>query len=73
MCLAVPGKVIKISGKKASIQSSRGHTHEVDLSLVRGVKTGDYLLVHADMAINKLPQEEAEKILKITNQHGHAH
>lgn len=41
------------------------HTHTVDVSLLKGVKIGDYLLCHDKMAINKIPKSEAKQILKI--------
>lgn len=62
MCLATPMKIIKITGNKATVGSNR-HFHEISLDLVKGAKIGDYVLAHGDMAINKLPKEEAEKIL----------
>jgi biotin synthase len=63
MCLSVPGKVIKIEGQWAIVQSE-DHTHRADLSLVKDVKIGDYLLVHNDLALNKVPKGDAQKILK---------
>lgn len=76
MCFATPGKVTKIKGKIATIempepQRSRSatlqgkHAHTVDISLLKGVKIGDYLLCHDKMAINKIPKSEAKQILKI--------
>lgn len=67
MCLATPCKITDIKGKKAVVES-KDHTHTVDLSLIKNPEVGDYILVHADMAINKLPQKEAEKILEIINE-----
>lgn len=64
MCLATPCKIVDIEGKTAVVQS-KNHTHTVDLSLIKSPQIGDYILVHADMAINKVPQEEAEKILSM--------
>jgi len=64
MCLATPCKVIKMDGNKAIVESGN-HNHEIDLSLLQEVNIGDYLLVHGDMAINKVPLKDAEKILKM--------
>jgi len=64
MCFATPGKVIKIKGKIAIIQMPK-HRHQVDVSLLKKVKLGDYLLVHQKIAINKIPKSEAQKILKL--------
>ncbi len=64
MCLAFPSKVIKIKGKWAYVQSD-DHQHRVNLSLVKNVKIGDYLLAHGDLAINKVAESDAKKILKM--------
>ncbi len=67
MCLAMPSKVTKIKGKIATVQSCH-HRHQADLSLVKNVKIGDYLLVHGDMALNKVPKSDAKKILAMINE-----
>ncbi len=64
MCLATPSKIIKIEGDWATVQSE-DHTHKVNLGLVKDVKVGDYIIVHADLALNKIQKQEAEKILKM--------
>lgn len=64
MCLATPSKITKIEGDWAVVES-RGHTHWANLSLLKNAKEGDYVLVHADLALNKVEKREAEKILKI--------
>lgn len=63
---------MEIKGKKAIVKSGR-HSHEADLNLIKNAKIGDYVLVHANMAINKLPKEEAEKILMMINDTPHHH
>jgi len=67
MCLAVPSKVIKIENDWAIVQS-HDHQHRVSLNLTKNVKVGDYLLIHNDLAINKVPKAEAKRILKIINE-----
>jgi len=42
-----------------------GQKIEVDISLLKGVKVGDYLLAKGELAIQKLPAKEAEKILNL--------
>jgi len=66
MCLATPSKVIKVEGDWVSVQS-KDHTHRANISLLKnkGVELGDYLLIHGDMAIQKLDNTEAEKILSM--------
>jgi hydrogenase expression/formation protein HypC len=62
MCLAIPSKVIKIKNNWATIQSGK-HQHRVDLSLLKNIKVGDYLLVHDELAINKVSKADAKRIL----------
>lgn len=70
MCFAIPGKVVKIKNKEATIKTLN-HYHQVDISLLKNVKIGDYLLVHQKMALNKIPKKEAEKILKLRKKINH--
>ena len=67
MCLATPLKIKEIKGLRAIVGDDK-HSHEIDLSLIKEPKIGDYVLVHADMAINKVPNEETKKILKMINE-----
>ncbi len=64
MCLATPSKIVKIEGDWATVQSEN-HTHKANLGLIKDVKDGDYIIVHADLALNKIQKQEAEKILKM--------
>ena len=66
MCLATPAKIIKIKGSTAEVKDSHGQK-KVNLILIKKAQVGDYLLVHADLAINKLPENEAKEILKLNN------
>lgn len=67
MCLATPQKVIKINGKKALLQSGSSK-HWVDLSLLKNVKIGNFLLAHEDFAIGKILQADAIKIIKMISE-----
>ncbi len=67
MCLATPSKVVKIKKGWATVKSG-DHYHEADLSLLKNVKIGEYLLVHDKMAINKVPKTEAKKILEMISE-----
>ena len=68
MCLAIPSKVIKIENNWAIVQSG-DHTHRANLDLIKDVKLGDYLLIHDELAINKIPEDEAKKILEMIESH----
>lgn len=62
MCLAVPGRVIHISGKTASVDFG-GIRRQVLIDLLPDVKIGEYVLVHAGFAIQRLETESAEDLL----------
>lgn len=66
MCLAIPGKIIRIKKKDnlATIDYGDGTKRIVNISLVN-VKIGDYVLVHAGFAIEKIDETEAQKTLDI--------
>lgn len=64
MCLAIPMKVEEINGNFAVV-SIGGIKRKVNISLLEDVKIGDYLIVHAGFAIEKIDPEQAEETLKI--------
>jgi hydrogenase expression/formation protein HypC len=64
MCLAIPMKLVKIKGNKGIVELS-GVKKEVSLNLLSKVETGDYLIIHAGFAIEKLNEEEAKKTLSV--------
>jgi len=64
MCLGVPGKLIELAGTKGII-SYGGAKREVDLSLIEDPRIGEYVIVHAGFAIEKLDEAEARETLKI--------
>ena len=55
MCLAIPGKIIKIKGQLATVDF-RGVKKEVNVGLIEA-KIGDYVMVHAGFAIEKMDQD----------------
>ena len=65
MCLAYPGKIEKILGDKAVVDFS-GIKKEANVSFVK-VKKGDYVIVHAGFAIQKMTDEEAIDAINILN------
>ena len=64
MCLAVPGKIVKIEGLKGEVNFS-GAVRIADLTLVPEAKIGDYVLVHAGCAIQIVPPDDARETLKL--------
>ena len=67
MCLAVPGQVLTIAGDDPLTHSARvafgGIVKEVALAFTPDARVGDYVLVHAGVAIAVLDAAEAERTL----------
>ncbi len=74
MCLAVPGKVISISGDDPIMRTGRvdfgGVIREVNLCYVPEVKLGDYVVVHVGFALSIVDEEEANKVFEYLRQIG---
>lgn len=67
MCLAIPGKIIKIDALLDDIfrtakVSFGGIQKEINLCMVPEAQLGDYVLVHVGVAISKIDEEEALKV-----------
>jgi hydrogenase expression/formation protein HypC len=58
MCLAIPAKVTAIRETIAEVEIE-GTTTTADISVLDDVKVGDYVMVHAGLAIQKYEEEEA--------------
>ena len=58
MCLAVPLKLIEIDGKNA-VGESMGMQRKLRVDFIPEPKIGDYVIVHAGFAIERLPEKQA--------------
>jgi hydrogenase expression/formation protein HypC len=67
MCLSVPALVVAIEGLMADV-SVGGALFKAGLHMVENVKTGDYILLHAGFAIQKISEEEAIETLSLLNE-----
>lgn len=68
MCLAVPGKIVEISGDRLANVDMMGVEREASLDLVPDAKVGDYVLVHAGFAIEIVPEDSAQETLEIMDE-----
>jgi hydrogenase expression/formation protein HypC len=64
MCLSLPAKVIAIDGEMAEV-SVGGALFRAGLQMVDDVSVGDYVLLHAGFAIEKLKEEDALETLRL--------
>ena len=60
MCLAVPLKLVEIHGNSA-IGEALGMTREIRVDFIPEPKVGDYVMVHAGFAIDRLDEQQAQE------------
>lgn len=58
MCLAIPLKLIEIDGKNA-VGESMGMRRNLRVDFIPEPKIGDYVIVHAGFALERLPEKQA--------------
>ena len=63
MCLAIPARIEQLIADDSAIINLGGMRKEVSLALVENIAVGDYVIVHAGYALQKLDQEEAAHTL----------
>ncbi len=59
MCLAIPMKLVEITGFGVGKVDAGGVKADISLAMAPDAKMGDYLIVHAGFAIEILDHEEA--------------
>ncbi len=65
MCLAVPMKVVELGENGTGVCELENIRYDADLSLIESVQLGDYVIVHAGFAIEKLDIDEANERLQL--------
>ena len=69
MCLAIPAKIENIEGTRAEVDI-RGLKRKIGLQLMPDAKVGEFVLVHAGFAIQRIDPEEAEETYKLLEDTG---
>ena len=68
MCLAIPGEIIAIEEDDLILRKGKvsfgGAIREVALSTVPEAIIGDFVLVHAGIAIGIVDKDEADRVLE---------
>ena len=68
MCLAIPGKLLEISGSDPLLRSGKvsfgGLVKEVNLAYTPEAGVDDYVLVHVGFAISVIDETEAQKVFE---------
>ena len=64
MCVAIPVKVLEIKGSRGLIEIG-GLNKEIELYLTPDIQVGDYVLLHAGFAIQRIDEGEAKETLRL--------
>ncbi len=68
MCLAIPGEILSIDESDPVLRNGRvgfgGVVKEVSLAMVPEAEVGQYVLIHAGIALNVIDEKEARETLR---------
>ncbi len=64
MCLSIPAKIISIEGSMAEV-SAGGTIFRAGLQMIENARVGDYVLLHAGFAIQKISEKDAEETIRL--------
>jgi len=64
MCLAIPAKIIAITGEEAVVEMD-GVRRTAVVSFIKNPQIGDYILLHAGFAIRKWSEEDMREYNEI--------
>lgn len=67
MCLAVPMRIKKIEGDFAVAEAAH-LSKRINIQMISSPKLGDYVMVHAGFAIERIEKKTAKKTLKIIDE-----
>ncbi len=65
MCLAVPSKVVSIDEARMALVDIMGVQRRCSLMLTPDAQVGDYVLVHAGYAIQRIEEQDAHETLRL--------
>ncbi|HEU6449462.1 MAG TPA: HypC/HybG/HupF family hydrogenase formation chaperone [Verrucomicrobiae bacterium] len=72
MCLAIPGKIVCVSGDEPLERTGKidfgGILKSASLACVPDAGVGDYVIVHVGFALSKVDETEAKKIFEYLKQ-----
>jgi hydrogenase expression/formation protein HypC len=72
MCLAIPGKIVRITLDDPLMKMGKvnfgGILKEINLTYVPEAKLGDYVIVHVGFAISRVEEREAQRVFEYLRQ-----
>ena len=67
MCLGIPMKVKDIEGNFARVKTGN-LLRKINVEMLKDLKVGDYVIVHAGFGIEVINPQEAKKTLELINE-----
>ena len=67
MCLSVPARIVQVEKNVAKAEVG-GMLREISIDLCPEVAVGEYVLIHAGFAIQRLDEREAKETLDLLKQ-----
>ena len=67
MCLSIPARIESIDGSIAEV-SAGGSIFRAGIQMIENPRVGDYVLLHAGFAIQKISEEDALETLRLFNE-----
>ena len=71
MCLAIPARVVQIEEGLGLVELG-GVVREASFMLLPDAQVGDYVLLHAGYALQKLDEAEAEETIRLLTERAEA-
>lgn len=68
MCLAIPGKIVALNDFDGAQVDIMGVQRSCSVRLTPGVEVGDYVLVHAGYAIQRIEEQDADETLRLLSE-----
>ena len=63
MCLAIPLQLVQINGNSA-VGEAMGMKRQIRVDFIENPQIGDFVIVHAGFAIERLPEQQAMQDLE---------
>lgn len=63
MCLGIPSRIIEVDGEDAVVDVT-GARRRIKINLLPDLRVGEYVIVHAGFAIERLDTEKSEETLR---------
>ncbi len=60
MCVGISGKVVRLNGDVALVDA-QGAKKEISAGLIDDLEPGDYVMIHAGIAIAKITDEDVDE------------